>query len=133
MHDLLHGFLHELLHSLEFLIGLDGVHMLEDFLHEFFELAFLFLMINFFVRLLLQRVSKERLHSLLGGGKSYLAAALLGAATPFCTSSNCFVILFMTYLGIAVVIKISIVPMLFQNCTLSEGHVRKYLIIDHWS
>ncbi len=100
MHDLLHDFLHELLHSLEFLIGHDGVHMLEDFLHEFLELAVMFFGINFMVQLILQKVSKERLHSLLGGKKSYAAAALLGAATPYCTCATVPVVKGMVNAGV---------------------------------
>jgi len=62
----------------------------EMFVHLFLELAILFLLISFFVAIINQRLPAEKIQAILGGknGRGYLAAAGLGAITPFCSCST---------------------------------------------
>ena len=62
----------------------------EMFVQLFMELAVLFLLISFFVAIINQKLPAEKIQAILGGknGRGYLAAAGLGAITPFCSCSS---------------------------------------------
>ncbi len=64
---------------------------LYKFLHLFIELSILFIGITFLVQIIQQKLSQEKIQSLLGGKKGirgYVIAVLLGSVTPFCTCST---------------------------------------------
>lgn len=59
------------------------------FIFLFLELSILFLLISYIVSILQDFFPPERIQQVLGqGGKGYVAAALLGAITPFCSCST---------------------------------------------
>lgn len=62
----------------------------EMFVFLFTELAVLFLAISFLVAVINQKLPAEKIQAILGGknGRGYLAAAGLGAVTPFCSCST---------------------------------------------
>lgn len=62
----------------------------EMFVQLFLELAVLFLLISFFVAVINQKLPAKKIQAILGGqnGRGYLAAAGLGAITPFCSCSS---------------------------------------------
>ncbi|CAC9582739.1 Uncharacterized membrane protein, YraQ family [uncultured Gammaproteobacteria bacterium] len=62
----------------------------EAFITLFVELTFLFIAISYFVALINQKISPEKIQKLLGArnGKGFLISAGLGAITPFCSCST---------------------------------------------
>ncbi len=60
------------------------------FITLFIELTVLFIAISFLVAVINQKLSAERIQSLLGAkkGRGYITAAGLGAITPFCSCST---------------------------------------------
>lgn len=63
---------------------------IDMFITLFLELTFLFIAISYLVAVINQKLSAERIQSLLGAkkGRGYLTAAGLGAVTPFCSCST---------------------------------------------
>ena len=78
----------ELIMSPEFLDKLSASG--DMFVFLFTELAVLFLLISFLVAVINQKLPAEKIQAILGGknGSGYLAAAGLGAVTPFCSCST---------------------------------------------
>ncbi|SMN15605.1 Transporter [uncultured Candidatus Thioglobus sp.] len=62
----------------------------EAFVTLLVELTFLFIAISYFVALINQKISPEKIQKLLGArnGKGFLISAGLGAITPFCSCST---------------------------------------------
>lgn len=77
-----------------FLSSPQGLEMAQKsalmFVRLFSELTILFLLISYLVAILNQKIPEDRIQKILGGkgGRGYLAAAGLGAMTPFCSCST---------------------------------------------
>ncbi len=54
------------------------------------ELTILFLLISFFISMLQEKITPDKVQSILSSknGKGYIISALLGAVTPFCSCST---------------------------------------------
>jgi uncharacterized membrane protein YraQ (UPF0718 family) len=78
----------------DFLSSPQALDMLEEsskmFVELFLELTVLFIVISYLVAIINQKLSAEKIQSILGTqrGRGYFSAAALGAITPFCTCST---------------------------------------------